>query len=165
MSNPFFVYTNRELLYLLVIFVLGIILGATFLNIFISQKIDKLILKKKELETKYQEQEKQIKQLEKNLKKQKQHFIQSLAVKLKTDLNKHTQQEIIKKIHKLLARIPGKEFKKVDPLLLRDIINNRYIMVENKSYHLKLIYLVIKEELELYIEVSTSTNNKEKNEP
>ncbi len=165
MSNPFFIYTGKELIYLLVIFLLGIILGATFLNIYISQKIDKLILEKKELENKSQEQQKQIKRLEENLKKQKHHFIQSLSVKLKTDLNKHTQQEIIKKIHELLARVPGQEFTQIDPLLLRDIINDRYIIVEDNSYHLHLVYLVIKEKLELYIEVNTDSSGKEKKEP
>ena len=153
MSHPFLVFNRSELIYIIVIFILGIIIGATALNIYISQQIDKLIYEKKELENSLQENQKEINKLEKNLAKQKHNFIRTLKITLETELNKHNQQAVKKKLQELLSGIIGKEITLLDPLLLRDIINNRYILIEDNTFQLHLLYMVIQENLELYIKV------------
>jgi len=153
LSHPFLVFNRSELIYIIVIFILGIIIGATALNIYISQQIDKLIYEKKELENSLQENQKEINKLEKNLAKQKHNFIRTLKITLETELNKHNQQAVKKKLQELLSGIIGKEITLLDPLLLRDIINNRYILIEDNTFQLHLLYMVIQENLELYIKV------------
>lgn len=131
------------------------ILGATLLNLYISPKIDKLMLEKNNLQATVDEQKLQIEKLNENLNKQS--FINKITIELKTDLNKHTQHEIIKKIRKLLDGIMGMEVKNIEPLLLRDIINDRYIPVEDKNYLLKLNFIsIVSQELQLYITVDSS---------
>ncbi len=155
MSNPFFIFTRTELIYLLVVFLLGIILGATLLNLYLSQQIDRLIYEKNSLENQLEENQKQIENLEKNLEEQKHNFVKSINIKLESDLNKHSQQAVKEKIQNLLSRVPGQEISKIEPLLLRDIINERLINVDDNTFQLHLLYLVLQEDLELYIEVSS----------
>lgn len=159
MATPIFVFTRNELIYLLVLFLLGIIIGATLLNLFLSQQVDRLILEKKHLEVKVKEQEDQIKQLEEN--KYKYNYIRKLTINLDTDVNKHTQQVIKNKIRDLLSGLLGKEIKSIDPLLLWDVINDRYIPVEDKTFHLHLEIMVITEELQLYIKVKSTKKGEE----
>ncbi len=153
MSHPFLVFNRSQLIYIIVIFILGIITGATILNIYISQRIDRLIYEKKELENALYENEEQIEKLEKNLAKQKHNFIRELNIILDTELNKHKQQAVKEKLRELLSGVVGKEIDVIDPLLLREIINERYIKIENNTFQLHLIFMVIQAKLELYIKV------------
>lgn len=120
--------------------------------------IDELVLKNNELETRIKDQEQQLGQLDKQFKNKM--VVQKIVPSLDTDLNKHTQQEIIKKIRKLLGGLLSKDISDVDPLLLRDIINEASIIVEEHAYHLHLSYLVISDELRLYLQVNEEQDNK-----
>ncbi|ACL69073.1 hypothetical protein [Halothermothrix orenii] len=155
MFYPIFSFTKGELIFILAVFILGTIVGATLLNIYLSRRIDNLILTNRELKIKNEEQQEQIDQLKENLKISRRHYINNVQIKLRSELNKHTQQDIIQKIKKLLSGLPGKEIKDIDALLIRDLINDRYLVIEDEVYRLELIYLVISEELTLYIKVST----------
>jgi hypothetical protein len=154
LTTSFFVYTKNEIIYLMVIFLFGVITGAALLNLSLSQQIDHLMLEKNELKVKIEEQLNTIKQLEEN--RDKYNYIRKISIELETDLNKHSQQAIKNKTRELLAGIVGKEIKNLDPLLLRDIVNDRYLLIEDKHYHLQLEYLVISEEMELFLKVSTA---------
>ena len=150
-GNPFLVFTKKELFFILAVFLLGFLLGATFISAYSGRDFDKLILENKELKTDLAELEKQLEQLD--LKFKDRLIIKSINPYLDTNLNKHTQQEIVKKIRSLLNGLVGKEISEVDPLLLHNIINEAIIMVEKRSYRLSLSYLVISDKLDLYLKV------------
>jgi len=163
MPFPFFIYNKRELRFTLVIFILGIIIGALLLNIIVSKKLDILILDNNKLKNNCQEKDLEINELKSNLKEQKKHFIQKLSIEINSDLNQHTEQKIEKKIKDLLSGLIGENYKNLDPLLLRNIIHQRYLMVEDKTYHLELDYIVISEELKIFVKISK--NKEENSEP
>ena len=156
-GNPFFVLTRKELFFILAVFLLGILLGATIISAYTGRDLDKLILENKELKTEMAELEKQLEQLDLQFKNRL--IIQSINPYLDTDLNKHTQQEIIKKIRSLLNGLIGKEINEIDPLLLHNIINESSIIVEKRSYQLSLSYLVISDKLGLYLKVKDEQKN------
>lgn len=147
--NPFFVFTKKELIFSLSIFILGIILGATAMTILTGKYIDRLVLKNTELETLVKDQEKLLGQLDQQYKNKL--IVQKIIPFLDTDLNKHKQQQIIKKIRILLDGLIGKDISEVDPLLLQNIINEGSIIVEGESYQLHLSFLVVSDELKLYL--------------
>ena len=163
MPFPFFIYNKRELRFTLVIFILGIIIGTLLLNIIVSKKLDILILDNNKLKNNCQEKDLEINELKSNLKEQKKHFIQKLSIEINSDLNQHTEQKIEKKIKDLLSGLIGENYKNLDPLLLRNIIHQRYLMVEDKTYHLELDYIVISEELKIFVKISK--NKEENSEP
>lgn len=158
-SNYFFVFTKNELLFILTIFILGIILGATVITVITGKYIDQLVLKNKEMEILTKDQEKQLNQLDKQFKNKL--LVQKITPLLDTDINKHTQQDIIKKIRSLLAGLVGKDISEIDPLLLRDIINEASIIVEDHIYQLHLSYLIVSDELKLYLIIN---NHQESNQ-
>ncbi|MFW6035351.1 MAG: hypothetical protein ACOCRZ_03775 [Halothermotrichaceae bacterium] len=160
MTNSFFVFTKKELIYIICIFILGIILGSTLLNIFIGRKIDLLIYENNEYKDQIEKKEIQIENLNQTLNQYRKRFINSVKIELETDINKHNQQAIKDEINKLLSNTIGQEINKIDPLLLRDIVNNRIIPVEDKKYYLKLICLVIDDQLKLYFKVNTDIDEK-----
>ena len=142
MANSFYIFTKSEIYYVIALFILGIILGATLLSLFISHQVDQIILKNKN---------KKIEYLNKKLKKQKSHLISDIQIKLETNLNKHTQQELKKNLNTILESLIGKDLKELDPLLIRDTINNRYIHIEDKAYKITLVYMILKEEIQIYL--------------
>lgn len=154
---PIFAFTRKELFFVLAVFLLGFLLGATIISAYSGRDLDKLILENKELKTELAELEKQLEQLD--LKFKNRLIIQSINPYLDTDLNKHTQQEIIKKIRSLLDGFVGKEINEVDPLLLHNIINEASIIVEKRSYQLSLSYLVVSDKLQLYLKVKGDQKN------
>ena len=154
---PIFAFTRKELFFVLAFFLLGFLLGATIISAYSGRDLDKLILENKELKTELAGLEKQLEQLD--LKFKNRLIIQSINPYLDTDLNKHTQQEIIKKIRSLLDGFVGKEINEVDPLLLHNIINEASIIVEKRSYQLSLSYLVVSDKLQLYLKVKGDQKN------
>ena len=158
LSHPFYIFSRDELRYVIALFILGIILGALFLNLYISKKMDTLILKKKELQKNITQQKQQIQKLKKNLKKHKREFIKEANIKIKTDLNQHAQQEVKSKIYQLLDNQIGKEISKFDPLDVIDIFDNRYIPIEDKKFLLNFQYLIIYNE-EMFLHLKVNDNN------
>ncbi|HLV09884.1 MAG TPA: hypothetical protein VKY40_06725 [Halanaerobiales bacterium] len=151
MSTPIFSYTKEELIQLLVIFLLGIIIGATLLNVYSGKIIDNLMLEKNRLQARVEEQEQEIEELQKH---KYSLTIKKIVPLLDSDLNQHTQDEIINKIRDLLDRYPGRSIQETDFLLLWDVIHNRLIVIEDKTYQLQLDIIVATEELRLYLRVS-----------
>ncbi len=158
-NNSFFVFTKEELIFVLSVFILGIIVGATLLTILTGKYIDQLVLKNKELETLVKDQKQQLGQLDKQFKNKL--VVQKIVPFLDTDINKHRQQEIIKKIRNLLTGLVGKDISEIDSLLIRDILNEASIIVEDDIYQLHLSYLVISDELKLYLIIN---DHQEKNQ-
>ncbi len=153
MAYTFYVFTKKYLRLIIAIFILGVFLGSLTLNLVVSRRIDNLILEKSELESKLNEKQNQIENLEENLQQYREEIITNLVIKLETDLNEHKQQQIKEKIYNLLENQMGKEVSEVDPLTIRDIIHDRIISIENKDFTLNLFYIVLKQELELYIRI------------
>lgn len=151
MANSFYIFTKSEIYYVIALFILGIILGATLLSLFISHQVDQLILENKSLKNELESQNKQIEKLNKNLIKQKKNIISDIQIMLETNLNKHTQQELKKNLNTILESLIGKELKELDPLLIRDTINDRYIHIEDKAYKITLIYMILQEEIQIYL--------------
>ncbi len=151
MSTPIITYTKNELIYILVIFLLGIIIGATLLNIYSGKIIDRLVLEKNDLQATVEEQYQQIEQLEKY---KYQLTIKKITPVLDTELNQHVQDEIIKKIRSLLSKYLGRQIQNTDFLLLWDVINERLLIIEDKTYQLNLQLIIATEEIKLYLQAT-----------
>ncbi|MFW6023034.1 MAG: hypothetical protein ACOCQW_05955 [Halanaerobiaceae bacterium] len=149
--SSFFILTKKDLLFFTSIFILGIILGATIITIYTAKQIDTLILKNNDLTTQINEQKNQINQMDERFKNKM--VVRKITPVIDSNLNKHTQQSVVKKIRKLLSGLIGQELEMIDPLLLRNIINEASIIVEDHTFHLHLSYLVITDEIKLYLKI------------
>ncbi|MFW5999704.1 MAG: hypothetical protein ACOCQC_03470 [Halanaerobiaceae bacterium] len=149
--NKFLVLNQNDLIYLLVFFLLGLIFGAGAFNLYISREMDRLQLKNRELQNQVQEQEKEITRLEDNLSRYTGRFIKNIGIKLDTDLNEHRQQLIETRVRELLSEIPGNKIRDIEPPVIGEIVNERLVEIENDTYRLDLDYLILGEELILYL--------------
>ncbi|NLM96895.1 MAG: hypothetical protein GX175_04685 [Halanaerobiaceae bacterium] len=147
----FFIFKRADLCFFFVIFLLGFLTGAAIITAYSGKDIDKLILENNELKSSLKEAEEKIEQLDQQYRDRL--IIQTIKPYLDTDLNKHKQQEIVKKIQSLLSGLIGKKISEIDPFLLHDIINEASLVVEGHTYQLQLLYLVISYELNLYLKV------------
>ncbi len=153
MSNPFLIFTREQLIYLIAVFLLGIVIGSTLLNLYVSYRIDELILQNNKLKSTIKEKNTEIEQLEKNIKDYRQQFIQTINIDFKTDLNKHLQQKLKEKTKELLTNLRGRNINDLDLLLiLENTLNNRQLSIENKNITLHLFYVsYIDDQLNLII--------------
>lgn len=159
--TPFFIFNRIELCFFFIIFFLGFLIGAAVITAYSGKDIDKLILENNELNISLEEAEKKIEQLDQQYKDRL--VVQTIKPYLDTDLNKHKQQEIVRKIQNLLSGLIGKKISEIDPFLLHNIINEASLVIEGHTYQLYLSYLVISYELDLYLKVYDikDINNKE----
>jgi len=155
LSGLYCILTRKKIFYLFAVFLLGFIVGSTFLTIIISKEYDQLVLQNKKLISQVEEKDAEIKQLKKNLARQKENFIEKININLITDLNEHRNQQIKENLQKILENLIGKSVNDVDPIFISDMINDRYFKDENKVYQLKLKLLVLGRSLDLYIETTT----------
>lgn len=147
MSNPFYIFTREQLRYILAIFILGIFIGSTGLNLVVSNKIDNLILTRNELEKEIEQQNQKIEQLEENIREHRNTFITDINIEINSDLNQHKQQEINDIIYQLLENQMGKEVSEFDPYVIKDIIDDRPVSLEDSDedseIHLNLDFLIV----------------------
>lgn len=149
--NKFIVFTREELIFLLIVFLLGLISGAGALNLYISREMDRLQLENRNLKNRVQEQEKEITRLEDNLSRYNGRFIKNIKINLSSDLNQHRQQLINTRVKELLSDIPGKRIRDIEPPVVGEIVNERLLEIEGDTYRLDLNYLILGEELTLYL--------------
>ncbi|MFW5890851.1 MAG: hypothetical protein ACOCUI_01375 [bacterium] len=152
--NYFLIFSKKELIYIIAVFILGVITGASLLNLYISHEVDQLILKKNSLQNEVENQKKQIEKLTTNLEEKKQNIITDIIIDLDTNYNKHIEQDIQRKISVLLESLIGKEIEKIDPHLIISIVNEREITIENDKYLVEFLSLIVKEKIELYLSVT-----------
>ncbi|WP_027338919.1 hypothetical protein [Halonatronum saccharophilum] len=143
MTFKFLTLTKEDLLRILASFILGLIIGATILNLSISPYLDELIYQNKELESQVESQETQLNNLEESLAEERRKVIRRVEVQLDSTLDKHINQELKKRILDLLNSLVGRDLDDVDGSLLAQTLNNRIIIIEGKSYKLDLIWIVI----------------------
>jgi hypothetical protein len=69
-------------------------------------------------------------------------------------LNEHTEQELTKKLNNILESLIGNELSEIDPLLIRNTVNQRFIHIEDKAYEVTFIYMILREETIIHLEAT-----------
>ncbi|GAB6099319.1 hypothetical protein JCM16358_11980 [Halanaerocella petrolearia] len=158
MKTNFLALTKQDLLRSLAIFMLGIIIGSSLINIWIGRELDQLIYEKKQLVATINTQQTELKRLKESLKEEKRTVIQELEINIETELDKHLKQELKEKTFKLLNSLIGRNISETDGKLIAETINERIIIVEETSYKLQLVWLVIQPQSVVTVEVLEKDN-------
>ncbi|MCK8817912.1 DUF1664 domain-containing protein [Natroniella sulfidigena] len=153
MGFNFLTLTKTELTRLIASFILGVIIGATLLNLFVGHQIDQLIYEKEELKSNLKNQTAQLEQLEESLAEERKKIIQKLQVKIETDLDKHITQELKQKIFNLLKSLIGREIDTIDGNLIAETLDGRIIIIEGNEYQLDLLWFMIQPEAIVSFEI------------
>jgi len=153
----------KRLIFGAVIFVLGILTGASFTTVLIGSQIDALHIENMSLRDKLITMEKQIEQLK---EKPQKRIISRVDTYVQfSDKNDFTDFEksmialtVEKSIREWLKPIYGQSVAEVNHLLIPDIIDKREIEVDNRIIALAVEMIVIAETVSVYIEVQPLEN-------
>lgn len=143
----------------------GVILGFLIMQFLVGKELNRLHYEKEKLRVDLYEATEKIYSLE----EQKKHFnslvIQDIKVILDSKnnppLNSFTQLEIKKEVRETTKEIIGQEIKKINPQIIFKLIDERIISIENQNFFLKIISLIVAEEVIFYLEVEIIHNPEE----
>ncbi|AGB40378.1 hypothetical protein Halha_0383 [Halobacteroides halobius DSM 5150] len=158
MEFRFLALTKKEFARILASFILGIIIGGCLINLWIGRELDQLIYEKKQLVATINTQETELKKLKKSLKEEKRTIIQELEINVQTKGDKHLKQELKERTFKLLDSLIGRNIAKIDGQLIANTINERIIIIEEKNYQLKLVWLIIQPKAVVKVEFTEVDN-------
>lgn len=143
MNFKFLTLTKSQLLVICTVFTLGVLLGSSIINLIIGRQLDQLLYDKKKLIAQVNNQQTKLNKLEKSLAHRKKPVIQNITIEFKSNLDKHTQQNLEEQLFELLNSLIGREITKVDTELLSTTLENRIIKTENENYKLNLQWIII----------------------
>lgn len=152
----FILVTKEDLYRMLACIIIGIVLGAAIVNLILGRYLDEMIYLNEDLRHQLDEERVRVKQLEKTYYTKP--VVRRVILRLLTDVDKHTEQELETKIKELLTGLVGLQIDDLDTVILREIINNRVIPIGKDSYVARLETLIIDDELTFIIRIIQGTD-------
>lgn len=133
------------------IFIIGFITGSSIINAINGIKIEKLIFEKEAYRLKNIELNEKVSKLNESLKNKPQRVVTDIIVHINNANNKLTI-EIEKYVKEKLKGLYGKEIEKIDPTLIKNIFDDRILIIDNNKIILKVKFIVINTTLEIYLD-------------
>lgn len=150
----FLVVTKKQLLFSLSCFILGLFTGLTSSLLYSGAAIDQKVIELETLYSELSERESRIERLEESLADQRYRVVKDIKLKMNIK-DPHLNLKLSDHIRQLLTDLIGQEIGTTDPDLVRNIIDNRVIFMNEQAYTLTLTFLVIAETLTAEIHVTT----------
>ncbi|MTI79453.1 MAG: hypothetical protein FH758_01020 [Firmicutes bacterium] len=150
---------KRLVFRLLSAFIIGVIIGGSMMNMYISKQFEELTAKNRTLENELKSAREDTESLRKQLEKQEQRKIITdieprVELVNKDDVPKFEETSVVldgeKKIIQLLEPLKGQEVKNVDYNLIPRIVSGREFDSEGRRYILEVEVVVITNELRVY---------------
>ncbi|MBM7854073.1 putative RNase H-like nuclease (RuvC/YqgF family) [Desulfohalotomaculum tongense] len=162
---------NRLMIRLLAAVLMGIILGSSGMNLYISRQFEELTAKNRTLEEELKTARNDVEELRKRLEKQEQRK-EITDIKPNVRLEAEEKDNLPsfeaisvklngqKKIKQLLLPLKGQEIKNVDYSLIPRVIDGREFESEGRRYVLKVDIIIITNELHVYATAKLLKQNK-----
>jgi hypothetical protein len=142
-----------------VIFVIGILVGASVTNMVIGKQIDNLHISNQGLRQQLSVSERELQSLKESLEERKKQIITSIDVKVEfagDELTSYEESSAIltaeKRVEEWLEVIKGQEINDVDYMLIPEIIDGREIEADGRKFNLKVKLVVITDAVIVYLE-------------
>ncbi|KUO49020.1 MAG: hypothetical protein APF76_10340 [Desulfitibacter sp. BRH_c19] len=157
----FYFFSSKQTIQrFLSLFILGLIIGSSFTVFLIGYQIDQLSLENDSLKHKLETSEEEIKELNESLINRKYVVtsiepIISLANEDLTSYDKESYSlEIAKIIKEYLSSLIGKEIEDIDHSLVPEVLENRMVRVEDKSFVLDVTTIIFSQKVLVYVVVN-----------
>lgn len=147
----FIILTKKDVYRMIACLLLGTLFGAVIVNLILGRHLDQIIYYNENLQLQLNEERGRIKQLEKTYYNTP--VVRKVALRLTCDVDKHTEQELEKKIKELLTGLVGLKINELDPVILREIINNRMISIGKDTFVTQLETIIVDDELTFVIQI------------
>lgn len=141
------------------LFFLGLIIGSSLTVFLIGYQVDQLSLENDSLQHKLEACEEEIKELNESLKNKK-HVITSIEPIIdfaNDDLNSYDKEsyslEVAKIIKDYLSSLKGREIEGIDYSIVTQVLENRIISIDEKSFVLDVTTIIISQKVLVYVVV------------
>ena len=152
----FWVVDRQLLLFGAACFFLGLIIGVTASIFYSGAMIDQKAIELEMLYSELSERNSRIEKLESSLADQRSRIVQDLKIGLNIK-DPYLVLKISDAARQLLNELIGQELNKLDPNLIRTIIDGRVIYINDQPYTLYLKYLVLAETTALELDVKAGS--------
>ncbi|MDK2820946.1 MAG: hypothetical protein PWP31_911 [Clostridia bacterium] len=143
----------------LAVFLLGVIIGASMVNLLLSHQQEQLHLTIAELEQELTEANEEVANLKESLDKHSHKVITSIEPVITFNGNKYSEvekraatHELKQEIQDILAPLKGQEVDRLNPTLIPAMINGRIIKVNVRQFKLKVTLVLISDKLTVHVE-------------
>jgi uncharacterized membrane protein len=150
---------NEKGVRLAVFFVLGMIMGSVFVSIYIGRQIDHLTQENEVLLRQQEQLQDELNHLKESMGEREKEVVSSIETHIAITGGSLTRLEenavilaIDKQVQQWLEPLKGQEVKKLNHLLIPQIIDNRTVEVAGTSYRLSVKLVVSGPELVFYLE-------------
>jgi len=160
---------NPRLLQLSAVFILGVVLGGTFVNTQYGVRIDTLMLENENLKGELDAARDELDELKESVEEKNRRVVTGIEPRVvinDPNLSKYEKEsfqiEIGKIVKDILEPVKGVEIKDLDYFLLPRMIDNRSVEVDEKQFFLMTDFMVIDEKIVIHVSArSKPQTNKE----
>ncbi|SNX54745.1 hypothetical protein [Thermoanaerobacterium sp. RBIITD] len=132
------------------VLLIGIIIGGAIVNFINGILIEKITFEKESYKMNNLMLHEKIDKLNESLKSQSYKVVTDITPRVNSSNNK-IKIEVEKYIKSKLKDVYGKQIDKVDPDLIFNIFEGRILSIENKKIILKVKYIIINTNIEIYV--------------
>jgi len=157
---------KKRFLFSVTVLGLGMIIGAALTGVFVGKQIDDLYIENRSLADNLAVTEKELEQLRKASEEMHTRVVTKISALVSfteecdySDYERSTiELTVEKKVREWLQIISGQELETINYLLVPRIVDNREVEVEGNNIRLKVMLVVLSENVIVYLEVEPIKN-------
>ncbi|NLI69381.1 MAG: hypothetical protein GX364_00755 [Firmicutes bacterium] len=130
------------------IFLLGILLGTSMINLLHGRSVDKMYWEKEELKIALFETSKRLSKLEDQLAIRHNPLVREVKIEIETEEDDFTKQALRQAINQIAGDMIGEELSSINPQLLYQMLNKREIKLQDgRIFQTEIMWLVVSDQI------------------
>ena len=136
----------------LAIFVLGVIIGATILNLIYANTIDHLYWQKEDLKISLFEATERLSKLEEQLATSQEPVVREIKIEIDVEKNSFTELSLREKIGEITGDLVGENINDLSPSVIYRMLDGRYLTLEDEGhFQIRVDSIIISEQIIFYL--------------
>jgi hypothetical protein len=142
----------------LVVFILGLLLGASLTNVLLARQQEQLFLARTELEQRLADANDEVAQLKESLARQNYQVITAIEPVITFSGDKPpavegraATQALTQEVQAILASLIGQEVRRLNPALIPAMIDGRTVKVNGRQFKLQVTLLLVSDRVIVHV--------------
>ena len=146
----------------LALVLLGVIIGAAAMNLYLSDRMDDLYIKHEKLRVELYETAERLKKTETQWENHQVLVIRDIEIQfVKEDPDQFLEVKLHEAVSRLTQDLIGEEVEKVPHALIRHLIDERIVEVEGKRYRLEAEMIIVAEKVTYVLDYAPQTEQRD----
>lgn len=123
---------------------LGVIVGASVINILNGKKMDRIYWDNEELKVQLFESTERLKRLEAQLETRHKSVIKEIKIELENSKGSFEELSLRQSLGELARDLVGEELDSLSPTMVHSLFHDRHVKLENQQlYHIRVKWIII----------------------